>query len=113
MKRMLSVVVFCAVALTCMHSFASVNGRQQEENLHHTLPGIQSDKQPSNENNRILYYAVLVGATMSLGFWLPSTIETIEQYGVGGAVASTHIPRIGIDILTIVAMIKALKNSKQ
>ena len=50
-----------------------------------------------------LYGTLLVGSTGSFLFWLPQTLRTIERYGVSGAIATTHIPRTAIDILTIAA----------
>lgn len=57
---------------------------------------------------KVLYTTVLVGAVISLVLWLPEAEKAINKFGVLGAVATTHIPRVGLDILTIAAMIKAL-----
>jgi|GEM_PF-5223559 len=42
-----------------------------------------------------------LAATASSYFWYPSTIKTISQYGVAGAIVSTHILRHIIDLGTI------------
>lgn len=76
-----------------------------------TLHKKELDKSSLFESKSVqnsLYGTVLVGAMLSFVFWLPETSRVIEVYGFGGAILSTHIPRISIDLLTIAACINGL-----
>jgi len=56
---------------------------------------------------KTLYGTVIIGAAASFIFWLPGTMQTVERHGISGAIASTHIPRLAIDVLAIAACVNA------
>lgn len=44
-----------------------------------------------------------LGASGSFLFWLPETIAALKFYGLFGAILTTHIPRVTLDVLTVKA----------
>jgi hypothetical protein len=54
---------------------------------------------------RVLIGLTLLGAFLSLLYWTPETMQVIEFAGVGGAIRSTHLIRIFIDLLTIFTLL--------
>lgn len=71
-----------------------------------------SEKQFSNSTQssslkKAFYVAVGVGAITSGIVWMPGTRAVIAQYGVLEAIYTTHIPRILLDVATVIVCYNA------
>lgn len=53
---------------------------------------------------KVLVFLTVLGACLSILYWMPQTIQVIETYGIGGAIATTHLIRIFIDLITLVTI---------
>jgi H+/gluconate symporter-like permease len=85
MKKLLPVLAL-VIGLQTVSALVAVDNTKSESSK--TLPNIVGG-------------ATFLGALASFMFWLPGTVGAVQQYGVMGAIGTTHIPRLSIDLLTM------------
>ncbi len=54
---------------------------------------------------------VALGAAYSFFFWLPATQVVIAEYGIVTAMYSTHLPRLILDVATIMVCVALFLNA--
>lgn len=60
-----------------------------------------------------LYAAAAVGSVVSIRFWLPETLRAIQKWGVLGAIRTTHIPRIALDVAVVGLCVQGFRNASK
>jgi hypothetical protein len=62
---------------------------------------------------KILYVVVALGAAYSFFYWLPLTQRTLTEDGMRVAILSSLLPRLILDVATIVVCIMAFRDSSK
>lgn len=73
--------------------------------------GDNNTKQENKATIEFLNRLARFGSTASFGYWIQPTLSTIRQYGIPGAIATTHLPRLAIDLACVEASYTTAENS--
>ena len=89
------------VANVAINTTQTENLSEEYQNLPLTPQELKNELK--KKSNVILGTLVTIGSLLSFFFWLPETLKVIHACGFQNAVISTHIPRLVIDFLAVIA----------